>query len=84
MLSKYNPKIKPYLKPHSFQYTFAISSLPCTCGPSFSFISGVGKKFGTKTWMWEIFLQGSIGTSLCYYALEQKSLCKCPDNKEIL
>jgi hypothetical protein len=38
----------------------AISGLPPTCSPSFSFMGGVGKKLVTKTWMWEIFLQGHI------------------------
>jgi hypothetical protein len=37
-----------------------ISSLPPTCRPCFSFMGGFGKKLVTKTWMWEIFLQGHI------------------------
>ncbi len=36
------------------------SSLPPDCNPNFSFMDGVGKKWVTKTWMWEIFLQGHI------------------------
>jgi hypothetical protein len=44
------------------------SDHPPTCSPRFSFICGVGKKLVTKTWMWEIFLQGRI-LSVCGDAL---------------
>jgi hypothetical protein len=35
--------------------SFAITDLRPICNPSFSFMSGVGKKNVIRTWMWETF-----------------------------
>ncbi len=56
------------------KWVVGISSLsPCTCIPNFSFMSGVGKKWVTKTWMWEIFLQGH--RILSWVLVEMLLLC---------
>jgi len=38
----------------------AAFQVPTIWSPGFNFMSGVGKKVITRTWMWEIFLQGPI------------------------
>jgi hypothetical protein len=55
--------------------------VPTTWSTSFNFMGGVGKKVITRTWMWEIFLQGHIlradAVTLVFTFLVATNLVSC-------
>jgi hypothetical protein len=63
--------VSNWLESFDWSKWFAISSLPPTCSPSFSFMGGVGQKLVTKTWMWEIFCK------VTYLSVGQDALIGC-------